>query len=219
MKSADLKHELQNLKYTHLTEDTLAAYYDQELDQVCRIRVEGHLEACFICERRLALLEEESAALSNQGINTKDVTFIEQMTAKIRLAKKPSVVKPAEVIKEIPLRERLAEYLRQLAASWQIQFAQAAVRGIIDQGEEVWRGQSNDSRLHARAIMEKNADLTLYFSSNDLDLEGVRFTVRLGSLRQEITLQRISDAEVCGKVEISRRMRPRNLSDISIELV
>jgi hypothetical protein len=224
MKTDDLENELRNLKYLHLTESELAAYCDQELDQMRRARFEAHLKQCFICERQLRLLREENAALSHRQITAADVAFVERLMEQRGRAQKPSATRPAETAKGIPLQERLAECLRQMVASWQIQFAQeatrsVATRSVVDQGEELWRWQSQDGFLQGHAIREKNADLTIHFSSNEPELAGARLNVRLGPLSQEVTLRRVSDSEVYAKVAVPRRQRPRKMADLSIESI
>jgi hypothetical protein len=211
----DLENELRNLKLGHLSESELTAYCDQELAPMRRARVEAHLKQCFICERELALLREESAALSNPQITAEDVGLVERLMEQMGVGQPPR----AETAKGSSLRERLAEYLRQMVASWQIQFAEEATRSAADQGEEVWHWQSADGKLRARAILEKNADLTIHFTSNESETEGMRLNVRLGPFSQEITLQRISESEVYAKVVVARRQRPRKLEDIAIEIV
>lgn len=88
-----------------------------------------------------------------------------------------------------------------------------------DQGEEVWRWQSEDAAFKATAILERNGGLTFNFSSSELGLEGSRIKFRLGPMSHEFTLQRVSESEISGRVEILRRQLPRNLADISIELI
>lgn len=217
MKKDDLERELRNLKLTHLTESELAAYCDQELDQIGLARVEAHLKQCFICERQLALLVEENAALSARQVPAEDVAFVEQLMQRMESAPKPT--SGAETANEVSLHERLTEYLREMAASWRIYFGLGAMRGEVDQGEEVWQWQSEDEKLWARATIEKNADLIIHFSSNRMELEGARLEIRLGAFSQEIILRRVSDAEVYANVAVPWRQRPRNMADISIELI
>jgi hypothetical protein len=215
-KTEDLENELRSLKFTHLSELELAAYCDQELDQMRRARVEAHLKQCFICERQLALLRDEGVALSNRQISAEDVALVERLMEQTGLAQKPSAARPGETSTGVPLQERLAEYLRQMVANWQVSFA--TVRRS-DQGKEVWRWHSEDGRLQARAMMEKNADLTIHFSSKEIELEGVRLNIRLGQLSQEITLQRVSESEVYAKVAVPWQQRQGNMTDLSIESV
>jgi hypothetical protein len=217
MRTDDLENELRNLKLIHLTESELSAYCDQELGQMRRARVEAHLKQCFICNRQLDLLREEIAALSNRKITAEDVALVEGLMEQTGLARKPSAPKPVEIAKVAPLQERLAEYLRQMVASWQIHFK--VVRRAADQNEEVWRWRSEDGHVQARAIMEKNADLTIRFSSNEMDLEGARLNVRLGLLSEEITLERVSESEIAAKVAVPWQQRRGNMADISIEIV
>jgi hypothetical protein len=217
MKTNDLENELRNLKFMHLTESELAAYCDQQLDQIGRARVESHLKQCFICERQLELLREESEALSNRATTAEDVAFVERLMEQTGQAQKPSAVGSSEITREPPLRERLAEYLRQMIANWLVSFE--TVRHS-EQGEEVWRWQSEDGHLRARATMEKNADLFVHFSSNEMELEGARLHFRLGEFSQEMTLQRISETEVYAQVAIPWPYRQgKMMSDISIEIL
>ena len=210
MKRKELENELRNLKFIHLTESELVAYCDEERNQIRRARMEAHLKQCFICERQLELLREESAALRNRQITDEDVAFVDQM---IELA----VAEPLELDKEISLQERLAEYLRQVVESWRAFFMKGAMRG--NQGEAVWQWQSKDGRLQVRATMEKNADLTIHFSSSELDLDGARLNVHLGKMNQEITLERISESEVYARVAVPQQYRRGGIADISIESV
>lgn len=219
MKTDDLENELRKLKLMHLTESELAAYCDQEGDQIGRTRVEAHVKQCFICERQLELLREENAALSQRVISADDVAFVERLMEETGLALEPSPAGPAEIGKEFPLQERLTEYLRQMVASWRICFGHSALRGETDQGEEAWRWQSEDGKLQAHATLEKNADLTIHFSSNEMELEGTRLNIRLGKLSHEITLRRITESEVAAQVAVPWPYRQGNMTDISIEIV
>ncbi|MEK6300531.1 MAG: hypothetical protein AABO41_07400 [Acidobacteriota bacterium] len=217
MKTDELENELRKLKFTHLNESELEAYCNQELDQIGSGRVEAHVKLCFICERQLELLREENAALSQRVITTEDVAFVESLMKQTGgLVEEPSIEKPAATARELPLQERLAEYLRRMVLNWQAEFAQVR-RG--DQGEEVWSWQSEDGKLQASAIMEKNADMTIHFSSNEMELDGARVNVRLDKLSQEITLQRVSESEVAAQVAVPWEYRQGNMADISIEIV
>src|SRR5687768_13940643 len=105
MKMNDLENELRNLKFTHLTEIELAAYCDQELDKVRLARVEAHLKQCFICERQLALLREERAALNTGQIAAKDIALVERLMEQMKVTQ-TSPARPEETVKGVPLQER-----------------------------------------------------------------------------------------------------------------
>ena len=215
MKRKELENELRNLKFIHLTESDLVAYCDEDHDQIHRVRMEAHLKQCFICERQLELLRKESAALRNRQITDEDIALVDQM---IQRAQKSAVAET----KEASLQERLTEYLREMAESWRATFMREAVRGsqhIEVHREEVWQWQSKDGRLQVRATMEKNADLTIHFSSNEIDLDGARLNVHLGKLSQEITLERVSESEVYAKVAVPRQYRRGGIADIFIESI
>jgi hypothetical protein len=58
--TGDLEKESPDRTLDHLTEDEMAAYCEQQVEGTRRARIEMHLKGCFICRRRLELLEEES---------------------------------------------------------------------------------------------------------------------------------------------------------------
>lgn len=219
MKNDDLENELRNLKFTHLTEREMLAYCDQELDQVRRARIEAHLKQCFICNRYLTLLREENAALIDYQVTAEDIALVERLMEQMDKKIESSSAKPAETESSIPLREPFAEYLRQMVANWQDCFMQQSVRSVADKSEEVWQWRSSDALLQARAILEKNADLTIHFSSNEIGLDGAHLNVRLGPFHQETTLHKVSESEVYAKITVPRRQRPRNMADLSIDSV
>lgn len=206
MKTDDLENELRNLRFTHLTESELAAYCDKEHDQIGLARAEAHVKQCFICEKRLELLREENAALSRRVIPDEDVAFVDRLMEQTRPA--PS----GRLAREVPLRESLNEYLQQMTASLQIAFKPV-------RGEVVWQWQSKDHRLQAHASMEKNADMTIHFSSSEVELEGARLRFRLGSFYQETTLLRVSESEVATQVIVPWPYRQGKILDLSIEIV
>lgn len=219
MKTDDLENELRNLKLIHLTESELVAYCNQQLNRMRLARAEAHLKQCFICERQLMLLREEGAAISNRKFTADDVALVDRLIERAGLAQEPTLARPPEADKAVSMRERLAEYLRELVAGLRIFFMQEPVRRAAGQGEEVWRWESEDGRLQSHAVMEKNADLTIHFSSSEVDLEGARLNVRLGRMSQEIILRRVSESEVHAKVAVPWQQRQRNMTDISIENV
>lgn len=211
----DLENELRNLKLRHLSESELTAYCEGGLAPMRRARVEAHLKQCFICERQLTLLREEVAALDNPQVTAEDVALVERLMEQVGMGQAPRT----KTIKETSARERLAEYLRPLVASWQIRFGQEATRGATKQGEEVWRWQSEDGKLRARAVLEKNANLTVHLTSDGIEADGIRLNVRIGPFSQEVTLRRISEAEVYAQVVMPWRPRPRKLKDFTIEII
>lgn len=214
MKTDDLENELRNLKLIHLTESELVVYRAQELGPIPRARMEAHLKQCFICERQLTLLREENAALKRGQTNADDLALVDRLLEPMEPASKPSASSEGTLS-----LERLAEYLRQMVASWQFYFRPEAVRRHGEPEEEVWRWQSEDGRLLVRAVMEKNADLTIHFSSNEMELEGARLLYHFGSFSQELILRRLSESEVAAQVAVPWQYRQGNVADISIEIV
>lgn len=215
MQTEDVEDRLKGLRLVHLTESELVAFSEQQLDPLCRARAESHLKQCFICERLLKLVREEDAAQSTQQVTAEDVALVERLWQResggnASLAQRPEAAKRA-------LLEWLAESLRQMAARWVIDLQ--PVRHA-DQGEEVWRWQSEDGHLRARATIEKNADMIVHFSSDEMGLVGARLRFRVGAFSKEITLERASESEVAAQVAIPWPYRQGNMmSDISIETI
>jgi hypothetical protein len=212
MKVDKMEKKLRDAKFRHLTEDELDSYHDQKLDIISQAWANAHLRMCLICEQRLELLKEENSILNNREITTDDVALVRrviQQTGRQQAA--------ASHARGVPLKERFPDYLRQLAESWHSFFMQQrAVRATRGNSEAIWHGQSEDGFMKAHATLEKDASLTIHFSSDDLSLKGLRFNVSLGSMSREISLQPVSNSEVYAKVKIARRQLPINLADIKI---
>jgi len=211
MKINDLERALRDAKFHHLTDDVLVSYRDQQLDAISRTQAQLHLDLCLICERRLLLLQKEQAALETYKASAEEIALAKSVLQQIS----PPVPPPVK----IPLRNRLAAYGQQVAASWQAYTLQLErVRNSISVDVEFWRWQSEDGQLLVYAVMESTGDLKLYFSSNDPTLEGTRLTVKAGGLSRETTMERVSESELRAEIDLPRRQRPRNLANILIEI-
>jgi hypothetical protein len=216
MNIRDLEKKLVGAKFHHLTGDELDSYYDRKLDSISRARVEAHLTLCLICDRRLELIKEESEALDNQQAEFEDVELVRQVFQTMELKRLSADLMPAENPARPSLPDLLAEYLSQLVASWQAHFKKPAAERSAEKGEEVWRWQSEDGVLKARAVLKKDVNLTIHFSSNRMDWEGAHLNVRLGQVSRETTLRRVSDDEVYARVKLPRRQLPKKITDLSI---
>jgi len=213
----DVEKALRNLKFAHLTEDEIIAYNDHQLDAVRLATANAHLSQCFICERLLVTLREEHAASADGQITAEDMALVDRLMGQAGREPKPSDAPAPDTATGIPILEWLAASLRQMAAQWQIDFK--PMREVAEEGEVVWAWQSNDRRLRARATIEKNADMIVHFYSNEMALEGARLRFRLDLLIAEITLDRVSEAEVAAMVAIPWEYRRGNMTDISIEIL
>jgi hypothetical protein len=204
----DIEQLLKDAKFRHLSEATLISYSDDQLDKVGLALADAHLSLCLICKRRLTFLKEEAEALESYVMTEEDHASIEQLI-------KPEPVNrlPDYISNEL---QRLNSYVRDLLNAWIVPFSKAAMRGAGD-GDEIWRYESEDGMLTAWAVLEKNASLTVHFSSPELAWEGARILFRLGPFSKEIALQR-KDSGVAAKIEIPRRERAKNMADISIKV-
>jgi len=217
MPSNEVENALRNLKFVHLTEDEITAYNDHQLDAVRLATANAHLSQCFICERLLLTVREEQAASANRQITAEDMTLVDRLMKQAGTALGTSDASAPDAATGIPILEWLAGSLRQMTAQWQIDFK--PVRGVAEEGEVVWAWQSDDRRVRARATIEKNADMIVHFYSSEMSLEGTRLRFRLDSLIAEITLERISEAEVAANVAVPWEYRRGDMTDISIEII
>lgn len=195
MGTQDIEQLLKNAKYAHLSEATLLSYRDSQLDEIGVALADAHLSRCLVCYSKLTFLREEEAAQTITG--------------------KPEVRAGDYFHAEMP---RLGSYIDDLLNSWLVLFRQPVMRGTRD-GDEVWKYESEDGLLQARATLERDASLTVHFTSPELAWEGTRLRFRLGPFRKEVTLQREGDSGVAAKIEIPRRERAKRMDDISIEIV
>lgn len=214
MKVDDMENRLRNAKFRHLTEDELNYYHDQKLDIIGQAWADAHLQICLICEQRLNLLKEENSILKNQEVTADDVALVRRIMQQTGRQHQS----PDSHTKAVPLEDRFPDYLRQLVDSWHSFFIQQqALRAKRGSSKAIWHGQSEDGFMKAHATLERDASLTIHFSSDDLSLKGLRFNVSLGSMSREISLQLVSNSEVYAKVKIARRQLPINLADIKIK--
>jgi hypothetical protein len=187
---------LEDAKLRHLSEVTLVSYRDNQLDKIGVALADSHLTRCLICQRRLSFLKEEE-------LESNAMTELEPQK------------RGGDIQSEI---KRLQDYLRDLRDAWVRPFSAVPVRGAGD-GDEIWRHTSEDGLLTAWAVLEKDASLTVHFSSTELAWEGMRIRFRLGPFSKEVTLKRKGDDTVAAKIKIPRHERAKKMSDVSIEIV
>ena len=210
MKPEDIDQLLESGRYKHLSEETLVSYRDNQLNTIRVALADAHLHLCLVCEQRLASLKEEAEAAANYVITEEDHAAIQQTVREMKAESNS----PGLISTEI---QRLTSYVRDLLNAWVVPFSKAPTRGAGD-GDEIWRYESEDGRLTAWAVLEKNASLTVHFSSPELAWEGARILFRLGPFSKEVALQR-KDSGVAAKIEIPRRERAKNMADISIKVM
>lgn len=214
----DMEGELRRVMDHHLTEAELDAYLDQGLDKIGMARVKAHLKNCLYCEEGLKILEEERAELG-QEITADDIALAKRLIQQVGLQREPAGKKPAQATTGLSLSEWLAQCVQQAVKSWEANFREMKAVRRGHGGADVWQWKSEDGSLKGHATLKKNGDLTIEFSSDELDWDGQRLKVGLGSFIGEITLQRTPKWEVVGSIEVPLRERPQRLEDISIEVV
>jgi hypothetical protein len=218
MKTEKVKRVLEDAKYHHVSEDLLVSYRDRQLDAISRTQIEAHLDLCWICERHLLRLRAESAALDHYEPHPNDDVLVKRATQQAG-RDHPQNSATTEAPGRATALDRFIDQLRQAAASWRAFVTPLEpVRGATPGGTEIWRWQSEDKGFVAYAVVELNADLTLHFVTRNLESEGKRLKVKVGSRDQEAVFQRVSESESRAEVNIKRRQRPRRLKDIFIEV-
>jgi hypothetical protein len=204
----DIGQLLESAKFKHLSETMLVSYRDNKLDKIQHALAESHLQRCLICQRRLTFLKNEAEAVANYVLTDEDRAANEKFVRE----RKP---KATDYIKtEL---KRLASIVEDVEAAWILSFSKVAMRGAGD-GDEVWRYKTKRGALTVWAILEKDASLTVHFSSTKLAWEGARLRFQLGTFSKEITLKREGDG-VAGKIKIPRSKRPKKMNKLSIEVL
>ena len=217
MKIEDLEGALKDAKYHHVEYDVLVSYRDQQLDDISRTQIEAHLNLCVICERRLLRLREEREAIDHYESRPEDRSLVKQALQRVRQGQ-PLDSEIGKATARPPVPEGFVEQVRQIAASWQAFAMQLIpVRGAT-RSTEIWREQSKGGGVLAYMKVEPNADLTLHFSARGPELEGVRLKIKVGSQSRKVTFKRVSETESQAEIVITRRQRPKRLSDISIDV-
>ena len=210
MKPENMDQLLERGRYQHLSEATLVSYRDNQLDQIRVALADAHLRLCLICERRLAFLKEEAEAVAGYVIADEDLHAIQRTVRKLKSDHNAGGFISAEI-------QRLSSQIKDLLNAWMLTFATEATLGAED-GDEVWRYESKDGTLTAWIVLEKDASLTVHFSSPEGAWEGMRILFRLGSFTAETTLHRVDDSRVEATIEIPRPRRPKHMADIAIEV-
>jgi hypothetical protein len=206
MGSEDIEQLLENDRFKHLSPATLVCYRDNQLDKIRLALADAHLKLCHSCERKLAFLTREAEAQESYVLTEADRAANEQFVRELKPEKESRL-------------QRFKSYVTDLLDAWIVLYSREPVRGSED-GDEIWRYESEDGLLTAWAILEKKtADLTVHFSSSELSWEGIRMRFRLGQFIKEVTLEREGDDRVAAKIRIPRRSRARKMKDISIDVL
>lgn len=206
----DIGQLLESAKFKHLSETTLVSYRDNKLDKIQHAVAESHLRRCLICQRRLTFLKNEAEAVANYVLTAEDRAANEKFVRERRPKKKATDYIKTEL-------KRLASIVEDVEAAWILSFSKMATRGAGD-GDEVWRYKTKGGALTVWAILEKDASLTVHFSSTKLVWEGARLRFQLGTFSKEFTLKRAGDG-VAAKIKIPRSKRPKKMNKFSIEVL
>lgn len=194
--------------HKHLTEDEVIGFVLEDLPAEAMERVDQHLEQCVYCAQQLEDFHTAQEEFPAARWATQRDAFVASLRQQIFGTPQPEV------------RQHLAALLQQATASLQVLFGRPLAWRASTDGEErrrVWEWQSQDGTLSGHAVLARNGDLTVRFVSKEL-AAGTRFFLRLGAIRQEVVLQRVSPTEVGAKVVIPRAQRPAEVTAIALEM-
>lgn len=192
---------------SHLSDDELIGYAMQTLHSSDVPQVEAHLALCEECMVEVQQLL--SAAPTWQGkTGEKRLTALrERVFAEMGLAPDS-------------LQERLRLALQEIRASWQATFAnQPAWAAATADGEarSVWEGEFQDGLLRVEGELDPNGDLTFWFDSEEMALQGKHFRLSWQELEREFTLRQVSATEVGAQVLILAHERPAEWMEFVLE--
>jgi hypothetical protein len=219
MNIKNIEKTLKDAKFCHLTEENLIAYRDQKLDTTLQTLAESHLQLCLICQKRLQLFEEERAALENYEVPPDEIALIRHVLQQTNV-QSHKASKSELSTNDKKIKTGLLAYLRDATLNWQAHFMQMKVLpGNPRVTGEVWRWQSEDKVLTARANLQRDSTLVFQLSSGDLSFAGVRLSISLGLQHRITTLRRVSKLKLRAQVEIPESQHLGNLTDLSIEIL
>jgi anti-sigma factor RsiW len=199
----------------HLSDDQFIDYAAETLTPEEVQQTDQHLASCPDCAEEMERFVAASEVWRGEPGK--------QRLAALRERLQP-VPPPA-----LALYERFSEALQQAQESWQALFPKKpaneelarlplAAATFDEERREIWNWQSEDGSLRGHAVLAGNGDLTFRFESKELNLDGRRFHLRLGSLPREMVWQRVSETEVGAKIVIPRSERLSDTTEISLEM-
>lgn len=123
-----------------------------------------------------------------------------------------------------PLQARVRTALQQAAASLRETLRGSAARLVLaapdtQDSRQLWTWHSPDDLLRGTAVREPNGDWTFRFASPALELEAVRLTLGIGTLRRVVVWQRVAPTEVGAKVVVRRHERLAHGTEITFDLL
>jgi hypothetical protein len=147
------------------------------------------------------------------------------------------VIVPAEEISvpnmlQLQLRERLSKELPSVVESLQRVFKKtpeeeplawaAATHG--EKVRKVWEWQEPNSTIQGAAFLDSNGDLQFLFSSEEMELQGIRLRLRISSIagelehEREVILQPMSETEVGTIFVVPRYEWPSDGAQVSLDI-
>jgi hypothetical protein len=185
----------------HLSDEELGIYNEDAVDEVAGARMKAHLSRCWICDRRLSMMQEMLEAYSKEPVTDEDIALIEHL-----LHRKPE---------EPPVPRG---WLADFAAWWQQQRIRPALVGAYSAPvrSQPQDGQTEDGALRWRVVEDEWGDLVVRFGSHRMELEGVNFVLKAGPIQKEVVLEAVTDDQVGAEVIFTREERTEMPEDIQL---
>jgi hypothetical protein len=184
----------EEIRKHRLTDDELAAYHDNAVDEVDRARIEGQLARDPIARRRYEMMEDVQATYTETPPTQTNVRWLQQQLAQMEEDDSPETVeeppKPPPISTVLNrlngLLGELAEFLVQTPDGLP---SGAHGAGYTPKKRYSKKGNSPDGSLSWTVWERTPGGRTVSISTPNTECEGYRIVVEVGNLRKEPTLK------------------------------
>lgn len=195
----------------HLSDEELIRYTMQTLEPSALERVATHLEACQACTSEAERLLKASSTWRGTVGERRLAALREQLLGEEKKERQPP-----------SLSGGLAQWLQQMAASWQATFQVQQPLVADSEGKRrrrIWQYQSPDGHLRGYAVLDQRGDVTFRITCKEMALLERTVQLRWGECRRDIQFQQVSATEIGAKIVVLSHECPDEWAEIALDVV
>jgi hypothetical protein len=210
MSLSDIEKKLSEARLAHLSDDELTTYAGGEVAAITSARVKIHLGLCLVCERRLAVLREESSYLKGEV----PAAAMSEMVKESELNPRNHTLGPAwrgqtPAAKSSAARlwARLATALRGVALTPDLTDGARLndAYPLAAEGGRNWEyNQTEDGSLRWGVGEDGEGNRHVTVASPVTAFEGRKLRLRAGDWQREVVLRRVAPGQVGAEAIITR---------------
>lgn len=189
----------------HLTENEFIGFILEDLPKDLAEEVDQHLKHCVACAKELEDFYTAREAFPSERWTIEREAFISNLQQKIcpggLLKEQLKSNFPGGVVEE-QLRKLQAFFEQKVSYDIGLGFAFKTQRPPIDI-------ESEDTVYGVFIREEANGDIKVYFDSTAMEIEGATIQLYTAKWSKEVTLRKVNDTQVGGKILIMRDERAK----------